>query len=385
MGRCILWRPVRSLLILFLSLLPAFPVDAVAQDRAWLEALLAASLEDLELPGVRAAVRLSDGRIVRAATGFADVEARVALDDTIGMPGGSTGKTFVAALAMLLVQDGTLSLDDLASKWLGAEPWFARLPNADSIRVRHLLSHTAGIGDYPERMGYKLTSFWRALRTGSVHFEVDELIGYVLDREPAFPAGGGYRYTDAGYLVLGRLLEAATGRAYFDLLRARILEPHHLSQIRPADRPVIPDVAVGYARGARNLREDGRMKLDPRSEWTGGGLVTNPTMLVEFFAALAEGRIVTQPSLQQMLEAGWRGPEAELWRYGYGLFIYDGGESFGHAGMWPGYRTLVIHHVPTETTIAVQTNRDGPVELWIIVNDIVAMFGPGLEERARDA
>ena len=71
------------------------------------------------LPGVRAAVRFPDGRIVRAAAGLADIKKGIPVDNEVGMPGGSTGKPFVATLAMLLVEDGILSLDDPAKKWLG--------------------------------------------------------------------------------------------------------------------------------------------------------------------------------------------------------------------------------------------------------------------------
>ena len=71
---------------------------------------------------------------------------------------------------------------------------------------------------------------------------------------------------------------------------------------------ILPNITPGYNRGARNLKKDGRMKFDPTSEWTGGGLITNPTMLVQFFAALIEGRIVEPESFAQMLDAGWRNP-----------------------------------------------------------------------------
>ena len=88
---------------------------------------------------------------------------------------------------MLLVEDGTLSLDDLASKWLGHTSWYCGLPKANEIRVRHLLSHSSGIGGYPNTMSFTLAMVWRALRLGSAKFEPEELIGFVLDKEPLFP------------------------------------------------------------------------------------------------------------------------------------------------------------------------------------------------------
>jgi D-alanyl-D-alanine carboxypeptidase len=359
-----------GLLILVLAWCP--PAFGINQDE--LVTVLEEARAELDMPGLRAAVRLADGRIVRAAVGLADKEASIPLDNTIGMPGGSTGKSFVAALTMLLVEDGALSLDDLASKWLGTTAWYHRLPNAEEIRVRHLLSHTSGIADYANTMSFKAALIWRVLRRGSAKFEPEELIGFVLDKKSPFPAGEGYRYTDAGYLVLGRLIEAAAGRSYYDLLEDRILRPQQLSEVRPADQSVLENITPGYTGGARNLKGDGRMKFDPSSEWTGGGLITNPTMLVQFFAALAEGRIVKPESLAQMLDSGWRDPETPGSYYGYGLFVFSGGTTFGHGGMWPGYRTRVIHQVPSGTSIAVQTNRDGRMDMPDLVTRIAALW-----------
>ncbi|MXZ32471.1 MAG: beta-lactamase family protein [Gammaproteobacteria bacterium] len=338
----------------------------LALDQVELAALLEEARAEMEMPGLRAAVRLADGTIFSAAVGLADVENSVALDDSVGMPGGSTGKTFVAALTMLLVEDGVLALDDPASKWLGGIEWFDELPNAESMRVRHLLSHSSGMGDYPYTMRYGMLSIWRAISRGGIRFEVEELIDMV-DREPLFSAGEGYAYTDAGYLVLGRVLEAASGREYFDLLNERILAPLGLGEIRPQDRSILPDITPGYMAGARNLRDDGSMKIDPSSEWTGGGLVTNPIMLVRFHGALAEGRVVRSESLETMLDSGWRDPSMPNRHYGFGLFVYEDGGRFGHGGLWPGYRTQVMHYSSSGATIAVQTNRDGSLDLEALV------------------
>jgi len=206
-------------------------------------------------------------------------------------------------------------------------------------------------------------SVWRVLRRGSVQFEPEELIGFATTRKPIYPVGEGFRYTDAGYLVLGRVIEAATGRRYYDLLAERILNPLELDGIRPQDRSILPGITPGYTMGARNLRDDGTMKIDPSSEWTGGGLVTTPAMLVQFHAALAAGDVVRPASFKAMLEGGWRDPATPGEHYGFGLFVHDDGARFSHGGLWPGYRTHVAHDMATGMTVAVQTNRDGRVDM----------------------
>lgn len=345
---------------------------AYALEEASLAELLNSARDEMRLPGVRAAVRFPDGRIVRAAAGLADKEAGKPLDNNIGMPGGSTGKPFVATLTMVLVEEGVLSLDDPVEKWLGNEDWFGKLPNSDDVLIRHLLSHSAGIGDYPSKIRFNTKMIGRVLRHGSAYFEPEELI-QLAGKKSLFPAGQGYSYTDAGYLVLGLVIEAATGESYYDLLQERILDPLALDQVRPQDQSVLANISPGYQGGASNLKDDGRMKFDPRSEWTGGGLVTNPGMLVQFFAALAEGRIVQPDTFAQMLESGWRDPDEPGYHYGFGLFVHDGGEWFSHGGKWVGYRTHVTHFLTTGLTVAVQTNQDDRTDLIGLITRITEL------------
>ena len=139
------------------------------------------------------------------------------------------------------------------------------------------------------------------------------------------------------YLVLGRLLESASGRNYYELLEERILIPQHLDQVHPANQSVLPNITPGYMGGASNLKKDGRMK------------------------------IVKPETFEQMLDDGWHDANTPDYHYGLGLFVFDSGESFGHGGLWPGYRTRVMHYEESGTTIAVQTNRDGNLDMQALV------------------
>ncbi len=315
-------------------------------DQPGLTALLEEARAAHEMPGVRAAVRYPGGRTVVAAVGEANREQGTPLDNDLPMPGGSTGKTFVAALTLLLVEDGVI----------------VQGQDAGAVEVRHLLSHSSGIIDYPATAGFNTAMIWRVVRHGSAYFTPEELIGYALDRRAPFPVGQGFRYSDTGYLVLGRLIEAASERDYYELLDERILKPAGLGHTRPQNQSVLEGVATGYMAGSPVQRKDGRMKFDPRSEWTGGGLLTTAVDLASFFGQLAEGAIVSPESFQAMLEAGWREPESTS-HYGLGVFVWRDDGSFGHGGLWPGYRSHVLHRLDSGVTVAVQANRDGRIDL----------------------
>ena len=85
--------------------------------------------EELGFIGATAAFVLPDGSEGSAATGYADPERGVLMTPEHRMPAGSIGKTFAAATALSMANEGLLGLDDLASRWLGNEPWWTRLPN----------------------------------------------------------------------------------------------------------------------------------------------------------------------------------------------------------------------------------------------------------------
>ena len=74
-----------------------------------------------------------------------------------------------------------------------------------------------------------------------------------------------------------------------------------------------------------------------------------------------------------MADAGWRDPETPGSHYGFGLFVNDKDKTFGHSGLWPGYRTNVTFYEMTGITVAVQTNRDGRLDLESLTNRIAAL------------
>ena len=99
-------------------------------------------------PGVTAGVVLPDGRQLSFASGFADLESKRKMKPLDRMMSGSIGKTYVAATALQLIKEKKFSLQDKISLFFKNEKWFPRLPNANDITVRMLMSHTGGLPRY---------------------------------------------------------------------------------------------------------------------------------------------------------------------------------------------------------------------------------------------
>jgi D-alanyl-D-alanine carboxypeptidase len=318
------------------------------------------------LPGAVAAFGLRDCPIAVAAAGFADVERRIPISPDSKFLSGSIGKSFVAALVLDLANDGYLSLDEKIEKWLGTAPWFERLPNAHDITVRMLLNHSSGIPDH-----LFTTRFLQAILHKRYFgdprspFPPEQLIEIVLDRDPLFPAGTGFHYTDTGYILLGLIIESATGRTYYGLLSQRVLGPLGLTLTVPADRLEISGLASGYHRWLSPLPskvtdEKGALLFSPKTEWTGGGLATNPLDLVSWAQQLYEGKAFKWPYLD-LLKGSPNPVRGKLaTAYGMGLFIYTTplGEAYGHSGWFPGYSGSMLYFPASRFAVSFQTNTD---------------------------
>ena len=126
------------------------------------------------------------------------------------MLAGSVGKTYAAAVALQLCEAGRLDLDAKTARWLSDEPWFPRLPNAEQLTLRQLMNHTSGLRDH-----VWMPDFHAALAADMQRvWRPEELVAYVLDTEPLFPAGAGWSYADTNYILVGMIIERVTGRPF---------------------------------------------------------------------------------------------------------------------------------------------------------------------------
>lgn len=316
-----------------------------------------------KFPGATIGVALPDGSSFGLAVGYSDLTKKRMMTPDDLLLQGSVGKTYVAAIALQLIAEGKIGLDDKIEKWLGRESWFARLPNARDITVRMLMNHTSGLVRYEfkEQFTADLT------RQPDKVWRPEELVAYILDTRAPFNAGKGWDYSDTNYIVLGMIIERATRSTYYRELSRRILGPLNLRQTIKADSRKIPRLSQGYA-GPDNpfgksdaMIVDGRMVVNPQFEWTGGGIASTASDLARWAKLLYEGRAFDSALLKEMLDGvpAKLGPEA---KYGLGVIIRPTplGISYGHSGFFPGYLTEVMYFPQSRIAIAVQVNTSVP-------------------------
>jgi len=328
-------------------------------------------------PGATAALVGPTTPLQAAATGWADREARAPMTPDARMLSGSTGKSFVAAVAVSLAQGGQLDLDAPIARCLGDRPWFHRLPNAEALTLRLLLRHQSGLRDHIRSDAFRRAAQRRMQTRGpDAAFRPEELVQYVLDTDPLFPAGDGYHYSDTNYILAGLLIEQATGRDYYDVLRRRILDPLGLTRTAPATRRDLPGLVPGYNQGEApfglppTVTTEGVLLYNPATEWTGGGLVTNSQDLARWAKVLYEGEAMPGDYRDTLLDAVPKdstqqvryGPDV---RYGLGVTIRstDLGTAYGHRGWPPGYLSIFEYYPEHDVAVALQVNALGPYDL----------------------
>jgi len=356
-----------------------------AKQAELLKAELQRKLDELhaagKFPGATAGVALADGRTFGLAVGLSNVEAGTPMKPSDLMLQGSVGKTYVAAVAMQLVHEKRLRLDDKIERYLGSEKWFARLPNAREITVRMLMNHTSGLVRYEFK-----EQFTRDLTANpDKRWRPEELVAYILDTAPPFAAGQGWEYSDTNYIVLGMIIERVTKSRYYEQVTQRVLRPLKLTSTLPSDSRVIPGLIQGYA-GANNpfggtdaMIVKGRFAINPQFEWCGGGMASTTEDLARWAKALYEGRAFDPSLLRQMLDGvpAKLGPEA---KYGLGVIIRPtaSGITYGHSGFFPGYITEMIYFPEHKFAVAVQVNTSAPratgKPLSRFINDLAAII-----------
>ena len=355
--------------------------------RAQLQAKLDSVHAGGRFAGITAAVALPDGALVGVASGVADTTSRAPLAPADLMLAGSVGKTFFAALALQLVHEGRIALDDRLEKYLGDEPWWraadgrVRLPNGSDITLRMLMNHTSGV------VRYEFNPAFTAALTADPYrvWQPAEQIAYVLDTDAPFAAGQGWDYSDTNYILLALVLEKATGQRAYDMIRTRILEPLGLRSTLPSTTPAIPGLVQGYAGannpfgGADAVIAGGRLTFNPGFEWAGGGYATSALDLARWSKALYEGRAF-DPSLLPTVLTGVEAPGlGRDVRYGLGVIIRDTplGTTWGHSGFFPGYLTEMRYYPEQRIAVAVQVNNSNGRTLGrplgAILHDLAAL------------
>jgi CubicO group peptidase (beta-lactamase class C family) len=347
---------------------PAAPTAGQSAAIEAVDRVVNAAVRDRVFAG--AAVGVAERGQIRFIRGYglADLEQRVPVTEKTVFRIGSVTKQFTAAAVLRLVDQGKVSLDDPLAKYL---PEF---PRASEVLVRHLLSHTSGISSYTNPAIAK-----DMLAGARKEWTTEQLIAHIARLTPGyeFDPGTGWSYSNSGYIMLGVIIEKASGKSYRDFLKSDLLEPLGLHETSVDDlAEIVPDRARGYdpwkvsPAGFRNADFFSLSAAGPAGamrstaadllRWHGalfGGRVLKPETLALMMAPtrLKDGRL----SSQGRAPPAWVAPDTE---YGFGLFLgrVDGRPTMGHGGAITGFNTWMETFPEQGITIVVMANTGYP-------------------------
>lgn len=259
---------------------------------------------------------------------------------------GSMNKMFTAVAIAQLVERGKLSFEDPLSKFL---PEFPDKESAQKIKIKHLLTHTAGLGGY---FSEKWDESSRAL-----YRTVDDMMQRaVTDEKPLFEPGSRWQYSNTGMLVLGKVIEKVSGQSYYDYVRENIAKPAGMSNTDCYELDhVNPNLAIGYEKQYGNggvTFVNNIFSHVMRGGPQGGGYSTVEDLL-KFAIALRANKLVGAEYVKQLLSAK---PDLNSPTYGYGFQIDPALQVAGHGGGFLGISSNLDMFLGNGWTAIVMSN-----------------------------
>jgi D-alanyl-D-alanine carboxypeptidase len=276
-------------------------------------------------------------------------------DDAHGIPNtpetrfrlGSVTKQFTAMAVLMLASQGLLKTTDPLCDYVDTCPdgW-------DVVTIEHLLSHSSGIANFTDQPGFDPMKAATPADT----------VASVADIPLAFEPGASFAYCSTGYVLLGMVIERASGLDYETFLEQRIFEPLGMAD-SGYEHGDTPELAVGYASGFEEADA-----LEMSVPYAAGGLYSTVLDLQRWVDALDAHTLVDAAAMQRFVTPLVDTADGWGTQYAYGVQISDedGHRVVSHDGVINGFTTYLAWYPDDGLTIALLTNRqEGPNLLTI--------------------
>jgi len=309
-------------------------------------------------PGAAVLVARGDTVLFRSARGEADIEKHVKLRPESVFRIGSVSKQFSAAGLLKLVEAGKVKLDDPLSKYV---PGY---PGGERITILQLLNHTSGVRNYTDIPGYMDGPVRRDLTTA-------QMIDVFKNEPPDFAPGSKWAYSNSGYVLVGAVIEAASGKPWYTYLDEVLFKPLGMKHTGYGGNPTFAAQQVrGYSSGAGSVAP--MRPLSMTQPHAAGALLSNIDDLFIWNRALHEGRVLQSATYKQMITPA--GAAAET-GYGFGLFDRKmrNRDALWHGGGIFGFVSSLAYLPGPDITVVVLENDDASNSGYGLTRKLAAM------------
>jgi CubicO group peptidase (beta-lactamase class C family) len=346
------------------------PARPRAADRAALvarlDSLANAPVKEGRAAGISVAVVHGRDTLLLKGYGMANIELGVAMPANAVHEIGSVTKQFTAAAILQLRDEGRLSLDDDLTKYFPDYPTHGR-----AIPLRRLLDHTSGIKGITEIAAFR----------GLQHrgWPRDSAIA-LFAREPLeFPVGEAMIYNNSAFILLGHVIEKASGMSYERYVQEKLFAPLGMRDSRYCDNnAIVPNRASGYQIQDTNMRR--AMLNDHTWPYSAGSLCSTAGDMVAWLHALHGGRLLSEKSYREMTSPSRLNDGTPL-RYGMALSVdreTSGALMIGHGGAIGGFGAQASWYPEAELAVVVLINSNGPVSPSALASEMAREITPAV-------
>ncbi|MXX70521.1 MAG: beta-lactamase family protein [Gemmatimonadetes bacterium] len=321
--------------------------EPVATDPGQLADQLMARFDGDHTPGAAVQVWRDGSTLYSKAYGMADLTHGIPFTPETSTNIGSTSKQFTAFAVMLQQERGLLDLDDDIRSHIPELPAFA-----ETIQVRHLLTHTSGLREFLNLM--RMTG--RLLNQGD-WIDRSEIID-IVQRQPALQndPGAEYNYNNTAFGLAAVIVERTSGQDFHVFMEENVFGPLGMtaSMVRPSPRAIVPNRSEGYTPSPSGYRQIG----DFGAAVGAGAVYASVVDLQTWVENYAAPQVGTRASIDEMMTSFVLNNGEET-GYGYGLSIGEQGglKRVSHGGSDVAHRSMLAYYPEIDAGVTVQSNH----------------------------
>ncbi|MBN2890591.1 MAG: beta-lactamase family protein [Bacteroidales bacterium] len=308
------------------------------------------------LPGLSLVIETPDDGLYVGTSGMAKIEDNTPMKPCHIHHSASIAKMYTATMILLLAQEGLLSLDDLAKKYL-SEEIYSNISNCDIVTIRQLLNHSSGIYNFDDNVKMYVDTFNEYEENSSIE---DLFENYVYGMPAYFAPGEDHHYSNTNFSLLGMIIENVSGKSIGEFMQENIIEPLALQNTyyKASDNyPNVPNLVNSYLVHFENELQNCTDIQTHFSNIAYGheGVLANPYDFAFFIKNLVSGNILNPEYTAEMLTFD-ENSEGDM--YGLGIFQYetDYETGFGHAGGALGTMTYAIYFPESQISFSICCN-----------------------------
>lgn len=291
-------------------------------------------IERMELPGAVVGIWVPGQGEWVVARGKADFKTGRKLSTADKFRIGSLTKAFTTTVVLQLVDEGKINLGDTISSYVEG------VPAGDDIILRQLCNNTSGLFNYGDD-----ETFNEAISSNpKKKWAPKDLVDIAASHPTYFEPGQGFHYSNTNFILLGMVIEKATGNTAAEEIDERIVKPLGLKHTYLPDTM---DMTGRYAHGylpkvdKNDEIDDVTEYIDPSIVWTAGAMVSDLYDLKIWTEALGTGKLISKKLFKEQKD--WIEIPGEKGIRKYGLGMFATGPLIGHDGMQPGYNSSAFY------------------------------------------